>query len=95
MAHGYRQLAPGLRLNFELFSTLASQLVVFGAAIILADRPVSLDPTATLKAVKSGVKRALLHLQRFTGYLLKAFGNCPSVERFQRQAFKMRRSSVP
>ena len=63
-----QRLSPGMR-----------ESVVFGAAIVLRDLPLGLDPALLLQFVKRRVKRALSHLQRVFRHLANALGNGPAV----------------
>ena len=50
--------------------------------------PFGLDPALLLKAMKGGVKRALLHLKDFAGKLLNPLGDSPAVHRFKDEGFE-------
>src|SRR6516162_612967 len=86
MAHGCRQLLPGVSLNFKLLSSGFRELVEFGLAIVLRCTPAGFDPAPALQAMKGRIERPLLHSQHIARNLPDTFRNGPAVKRLQRQS---------
>src|SRR5262252_9443547 len=82
---GSRHAPPLHQLVVELSPTSASQRVVAGTSVVLGDFPLRLDKALTFESVQGRIERALSELQDALGPLLDAFGNPPSVHRFELQ----------
>ena len=81
LGDGGGELVPAFGLGFELLSAAASELVVFGAAVVVGGAPFGLDPATALEAVKGGIERTLLDAEDVARYLLDALGDGPAVLR--------------
>lgn len=62
--------------------------VILGAAIVLARRPLRVDPAVLLELVKRRVQRALPHPQLFVRHLADSLRDRPSVKGLEREHAK-------
>src|SRR5581483_4017827 len=65
--NGARVFRPERGLGAQLLPPLGGELVVLGAAVVLGQPPLRLEPAALLHAVERGVERALLDLEPVVG----------------------------
>src|SRR5262245_39672313 len=80
LANNDREPAPFFCVNFKLPAARASQLIVFGAPIVIACSPLPFNPAAPLEAMQRRVKRSLSNLERGGRDLMEAFRNSPAVQ---------------
>jgi hypothetical protein len=73
---------------FELGTARGGERVELCLTPGFAFCPFGLDPALLLKAMKGGVKGALLHLQDFAGKLLNPLGDSPAVHWFKEEGFE-------
>src|SRR5438094_3397848 len=64
------ELAPGGRFGAQLLSAARCQRVELGAAVVLGELPLRLDPAPFLETVQGGVERSFADGQHLAGELL-------------------------
>src|SRR6185437_6985035 len=77
------QSTPGIGFGLQLLSAPASEFVIAGAAVVLADGPLGTQPAAALQTMQGRIQRALLHLDGIARDLLQTFRNGPAVQRLE------------
>src|SRR5690242_20286214 len=83
-----REAAPVGGFLFELGAAGRGQRIKFGLTARFGFFPLGFDPGFLFQAMQSRVERALLDLQNFTGNLLNALGDGPTVLGLGRNGFE-------
>ena len=72
----------------ELLAAKTSERVELGAAVVFARLPFGRDPALLFEFVKSGIERAVAHLENVSGNLRQALADGPAVEWFEGEDFE-------
>src|SRR5687768_13689008 len=88
-------LPPALRFLTECPPPRARELVVTGPTVLIRGPPLAVDPPLLFEPLQRRIQRPLPHPQRVVRHLLQPLRDRPTVQRPQRQHFRISRSSVP
>ena len=61
------------------------EAVVLGAAVVVGELPVAVDPFFLLQSLERGIERSLVDLEHAVGGLLDALGDAPAVHGPERE----------
>src|SRR5262249_58671880 len=78
--HRGREALPLVDFFPERFSAELGERVVARAAVVLSRLPVALDPAPMFESLKSGVQRALVHVEATLRQFLDSEADAPTVD---------------